>query len=226
MPRRGARIRVILTASQTSSSQRLASALLLGGFEISALVNTGQDAVDAALTHRPDVAVLDVDMPEGGTWAATEISLRLPQTHIVMLAASLDDERLLEALRAGVSGCLSRDGDPEELPAVVRAVVSGDAAIPPRLTARVLDELRREGRAAGRERRPVDRLSARERQVMTLLSAGRTTEQVAAALYVSTTTVRVHVSGALRKLRVSDRESAFNIIRGAEPGPGQLSEPG
>jgi DNA-binding NarL/FixJ family response regulator len=154
-------------------------------------------------------------MPGSGIYAAKQISRALPQTAIVMLTQSREDEDLFDSLRAGASGYLLKDTDPAKLPDVLRGVLAGEAAMPASLVTRVLREFQGPRRRLLPSRSSAaTKLSPREFEVMELLGQGDSTEEVANKLFVSPTTVRVHVSTVLRKLRVKDRESAFNLLRG------------
>ena len=110
---------------------------------------------------------------------------------------------------------LLKGSDPSELPGLLKDVLAGKAAMPATLMARVLEEFRATKKSVLRtSSAAADKLSAREREIIGLLADGLSTDEVAKKLFVSPTTVRVHVSSVLRKLRVKDRESAFRLIRG------------
>jgi DNA-binding NarL/FixJ family response regulator len=193
---------------------RIRSALEAGGCEVCAEAADAAEAVRLVLEHQPDVALLDIHMPGSGIQAAQAISREVPQTAIVMLTQSTEDEDIFDSLRAGASGYLLKDTDPAELPDALRGVLAGEAAMPPALVTRILQEFRGPSRRRFvRKSAAAAKLSAREWEVMELLSHGHSTDEVAGRLFVSPTTVRVHVSTVLRKLRVKDRESAFRLLR-------------
>jgi len=178
---------------------------------------TADEAVELAMEHRPDVVLLDIHMPGNGVQAAVRISRRLPDMPIVMLTQSQDDDDLFDSLRAGASGYLLKDRDPAELPGALRGVLAGEAAMDPGLVTRILQEFRAPARRRFVLKPAVaSKLTAREYEIMELLGGGLTTAEVAQRLYLSPTTVRVHVSTVLRKLRVRDRHSAFTLLRGEE----------
>lgn len=194
---------------------RIRQALEEGGCEVCAEGASASEALRLALEHRPDVVLLDIHMPGNGIQAAVQISRALPQTAIVMLTQSMEDDDLFDSLRAGASGYLLKDTDPADLPGALRGVLAGEAAMPARLVTRILDEFRAPSRRRFVLRSAVaSKLSAREWEVMELLGRGLSTEDVAGRLFLSPTTVRVHVSTVLRKLRVKDRDSAFRLLRG------------
>ena len=192
------------------------STLERDGFVVCAEVADGPSAVEAALRERPDVCVLDVHMPGGGIAAAREIAARVPGTAVVMLAASHDDDELFDALRAGAAGYLLKDIDADRLPVALKGVLKGEAALPRRLVARLVDEFRERGR---KRRVPVlaERgalLTSREWDVLELLRAGLTTAQIAERLSISSATVRSHVASIVRKLGARDRQAALRLLDG------------
>lgn len=208
------RPRVVVADDHGPVRQVIADALTAGGFDVVAQASDAYSAVEAAAQHKPDVALLDIHMPGSGIAAAASISSQLPGTEIVMLTASDEDADLFDSVRAGASGYLLKTMDHERLPEALRGVLSGEAAVPRQLVARILEEFRaRPPRRLRRTSALADKLTSREWEVMELLGAGLTTDQVARRLFLSPTTVRVHVSTVLRKLRVKDRESAFGLLR-------------
>jgi DNA-binding NarL/FixJ family response regulator len=194
---------------------RIRLALEQGGCEVVGEGADGEDAVRLVAEHRPDVALLDIHMPGSGIHAAREIVRATPEVAVVMLTQSAEDQDLFDSLRAGASGYLLKDTDPSRLADMLRGVLAGEAAMPPKLVARIMDEFRAPTKKRfGRPSVAAAKLSAREWEVMQLLSEGLSTDDVAQRLFLSATTVRVHVSSVLKKLRVKDRESAFRLLRG------------
>lgn len=209
-------IRVVMADDHAPMRSRIRKALEDGGCVVCGEGASAEDAIRLTLEHRPDVAVLDIHMPGNGIHAAQQISRGAPETAIVMLTQSIDDDDLFDSLRAGASGYLLKNTDPDALPGALRQVLAGEAAMPPRLVTRILDEFRGPTSRPRfmRKSRAASRLSSREWEVMELLSQGVSTEEVGRRLFVSPTTVRVHVSSVLRKLSVNDRESAFRLLQG------------
>lgn len=207
--------RVVMADDHARLRARIRTALEDSGCVVLAEGGTAEEAVALTAEHKPDVALLDIHMPGNGIRAAAEITRQLPDVSVVMLTQSVDEDDLFDALRAGAAGYLLKDADPATLGDSLRSVLSGDGALSPRLVARVLDEFRAPSRRRfGRTSPAAARLSAREWEVMQLLGQGLTTEEVAGRLFLSPTTVRVHLSTVLKKLRVTDRESAFRLLRG------------
>jgi DNA-binding NarL/FixJ family response regulator len=183
-------------------------------FSVCAEVGDAASAIAAALRERPDVCLLDINMPGGGIAAAAEIASQLPDAAIVMLTVSRDDADLFDALRAGASGYLLKDIDPARLPLALEAVLDGEAAMPMGLVSRLVDEFRarsaRRRLLAGRTRGA--RLTDREWDVLDLLRDGHTTAEIAGRLTITPVTVRRHISEILRKLRVPDRAAAVRLL--------------
>ncbi|SER23457.1 response regulator [Lentzea albida] len=177
--------------------------------EVVAEVADGDQAVDAALRLRPDVAVLDISMPRrDGLGAATAI-LAAPgnRTRIIMLTTHDTDEYVHRAMSAGARGFLLKSMPPEEMIAAVRIAARDDVLIDPSIVrrhlARFADTL-----SAPALPGDIDRLTAREREVLLLLSRAHTNSEIAGLLHVGEETVKSHVSSILRKLGLRDRTHA------------------
>jgi DNA-binding NarL/FixJ family response regulator len=133
-----------------------------------------------------------------------------------MITASRDDEDLFDALRAGAIGYLLKDIDPERLGPALRAVLSGEAPLPPSLVLKVMAQFAEAPRRRlGLRAQPaLSALTAREAEVLEQMAAGLSTEEIAQNLLVGPVTVRTHVANVLKKLNVSDREAAVRLARG------------
>ncbi len=183
-------------------------------FEVVAEAADAAAAIERAVEKRPDVCLLDVNMPGSGVGAAWEISARLPQTKIVMLTVSREDHHLFAALRAGASGYLLKDMDADRLPHALGDVLEGKAALPRDLMARLVDEFRDRGprRRQAVAEGPYATLTSREWQVLELLRQGRSTADIAQRLTLSPVTVRTHVNSILRKVRAPNREALIEDV--------------
>lgn len=209
-----ATLRVVLADDHARIRGRVREALEAGGCVVVGEAADADDAVRLTEEHLPDVVLLDIHMPGNGIAAARSIAERVPAVPVVMLTQSAEEDDLFDSLRAGAAGYLLKDTDPRRLPAALRGVLAGDGALSPRLVARVMDEFRAPPkRRFARGSPAAAKLSPREWEIMNLLASGRSTDEVARELFLSPTTVRVHVSTVLRKLRVKDRESAFRLLR-------------
>lgn len=183
-----------------------------GGFEICAEADDAESAVVSAERERPDVCLLDVHMPGSGIRAAEVISHEVPGCAIVMLTVSRMDKDLFDALRAGAAGYLLKDTDPERLPLALRGVLDGEAALPRHLVALVIDEFRERGRRRPLLKRRGVVLTERESEVLDLMADGLSTFEIADRLFIEPVTVRTHVSAILKKLQVSSRKEALQLI--------------
>nr|WP_156001744.1 response regulator transcription factor [Streptomonospora sp. PA3] len=167
----------------------------------------GREAVRLAAAERPDVVLMDIRMPGLDGLAATERILADPalaDVRIVILTTFDLDEYIFDALRMGASGFLVKDTEPEDLLQGVRVVARGDALLSPTVTRRLIADY------AKRPRRPVpsarlEELTEREREVLALVGAGLSNEEIAQRLVVSPATAKTHVSRTMVKLRVRDR---------------------
>jgi DNA-binding NarL/FixJ family response regulator len=211
-------VRIVIADDHPPTRAGIARALDGDEFTICAEAFDARTAVDAALSHRPDLCLIDVHMAGSGIAATREITTRLPETAVIMLTVSRNDEDLFDALRAGAAGYLLKDMNPDRLPDAIRGVLNGEAAMPRMLVAQLIDEFRERGRRRrlflGR-RRPVD-LTSREWEVLVLMREGLSTTEIAARLFIANPTVRTHIASILRKLQASDRKDALRLIAAAE----------
>jgi DNA-binding NarL/FixJ family response regulator len=167
----------------------------------------GEEAVRLARRLTPDVVLMDIRMPRLDGLAATRTIAsdeRAAGVRIVILTTFELDEYVFEAIRAGASGFLVKDTEPVELLRAVRAVAAGDALLSPSVTRRLIAEF------ATRAKEPaatkaLDALTDREREVMSLVGAGLSNEEIAERLYMSPATAKTHVSRAMIKLGARDR---------------------
>ncbi len=176
----------------------------------------GRAAVERALEARPDLILMDIDLPEvSGIEATREIVGWLPQTKVVMLTVSSAEEDLYESLRAGAVGYITKDATQEEIVDAVREGYQGALPLTPAMASRVLAHFRSLGPAAPEGSLAV--LSGREREVLALLSRGLRDKEIAYQLMISPATVKKHVEHILKKLQVRTRAEATALL-GAERG--------
>lgn len=173
-------------------------------FNVIAQASSGEEAVDLALRLRPDMVLLDITMPRmGGIAAAGKIAAAMPEVRIVMLTVSENQESLMSALKAGAHGYILKGVSASELRAITRCVAGGDAYVPPALAAEMLTELSRP--------HPPDSLSgltAREADVLKLLSQGLTNREIGERLHLAEKTIKHHMTNILQKLHVRTRTEA------------------
>jgi DNA-binding NarL/FixJ family response regulator len=180
--------------------------------EVVAEAATGTDAIRLVEELDPDVVVMDLAMPELGGLAATRRLTELgARARVLVLTMSEDDDSVLAALRSGAGGYLLKGADADQVLSAVRAVARGHAVFGPHLAVRMLAFF-----AGPRALRPDDlpALSAREREVLSLLAEGMSNADIGRALFISPITVRNHVSSIFAKLQVTNRHQAMLRARG------------
>ena len=173
---------------------------------------TGTEALRLVEELDPDVVVMDIAMPElSGLEATRLLAERAARTRVLVLTMSEDDESVFAALRAGAGGYLVKGAEPEQVVSAVRAVALGHAVFGPHLAARMLSFFAEPRRSAPDL---PEGLSAREREVLTLLAEGQSNAEIGRALFISPITVRNHVSNIFAKLQVTNRRQAMLRARG------------
>jgi DNA-binding NarL/FixJ family response regulator len=210
-------IRVLLADDQ--ALVRAGFRLLLesaGDIAVIAEAANGGEAVALTREHAPDVVLMDINMPEVDGVTATHVIAgdpRLAATKVVVLTTFDDEETVFAALRAGASGFLVKDVEPEELLQAVRVVARGDALLSPSVTRAVIAAFTAKGglpssrppRASGAAPPGLASLTEREREVVGLVASGLSNDEIARKLVVSPLTAKTHVSRAMTKLNARDR---------------------
>ena len=188
----------------------ITSTLRDAGFEVVAEATDGREAVEAVELRRPDLVLLDVLMPRvDGIDAALRIAASAPETVIVMLTGARDESTALRGLRAGAVGHLSKDIELEALPRALRSALDGEAAISRTMAMRLVELLRHSGSTGMRPVRSP--LTAREWEVLDLVCAGRSNDEIADEFVLSLETVKSHIKSVLRKLGVHSRQEAAAV---------------
>jgi DNA-binding NarL/FixJ family response regulator len=212
-------IRVVIADDHPVYRDGLAALLgSVDGLEVVGTASTGAEVVEVARGACPDVVVMDVRMPDlDGVEATRRVTGEQPHVGVLVLTMSEDDETLLAALRAGARGYLLKGANQREIVRAVTAVAEGQAIFGPAIAARVAELFAAPAQPAAQG--PFPQLTAREREILDLLAAGRSNQQIAAALFLSPKTVRNAVSNVFAKLHVADRAEA--IVRAREAGLGR-----
>lgn len=213
--------RVVLADDHVPTRTGVRLALEGKGFRIVAEVGTAQAAIEEAIRHRPELCLLDLSMPGGGIPAAQRIHAEVPETKIVVLTVSLNENDLFEAVLAGASGYILKDASPARLPLVLRGVLAGEGALPRNFERRLIEEFRAREIAEARRRRFMPRrrrlpaeLTRREWEVLELISDQLPTTVVAQRLGITEVTVRRHISSVMHKLDVPNRAGAVRLLSG------------
>ena len=173
----------------------------LDGVELVAEAANGEEAVALCETHKPDVVLMDLEMPVlDGIGATRRITDADPRVAVVVLTSFSDRERILGALDAGAVGYVLKDAEPDELERAVRAAARGEAPLDPRASRALL-----QARSAAS---PLDSLSVREREVLELVARGLPNKLIARELEISEQTVKTHLTNVFRTIGVTDRTQA------------------
>jgi DNA-binding NarL/FixJ family response regulator len=209
-------IRVLIADDHPLVRQGLKAALAsMPDVEIVAEAATGQTAIREAVLHQPDVVVMDLQMPDlNGIEATRELRRALPSAAVLVLTMFDDDDWVFAAMRAGARGYVLKGAEQQEITRAIMAVAAGEAIFGPAVATRVLAYFTAPPRAPA----PFPELTAREREVLDLLAAGRNNRQIADQLSLSGKTVANHISAIFAKLQVADRTQA--ILRARDAGLG------
>jgi NarL family two-component system response regulator LiaR len=213
-------MRVIVADDDPFARRMIKESLQRAGIIVVAEAHNGHQAVELTLFYHPDVVLMDVVMPElDGIQATKRIMEEIPGQLVVMLTSSDEDEMGFVGLRAGAVGYLSKDLDVEVLPQALEGARDGQAAISRRLSMQLIQELRRVPEPTTGMRPVKSPLTPREWEVIDLLYEGRTTDEIADTLVLSTETVRSHIKNLMRKLGARSRQDAVALahrMRGGE----------
>jgi len=204
------KIRVLLADDQAMLVAALSTILnAQDDIEVVATANTGSEAVTAALSHRTDVAILDIRMPGmDGIAAAQAILSRVPECRIIMLTTFNEEELVAQSIAAGAHGFLLKDADPEVLVGAVWDVAKGESVLASQVTGPVLEAYRTaltRGQLSAQERQGLSLVTRREMEVLSLIARGATNSEIAAEMVIAETTVKTHVSSLMAKLAARDR---------------------
>ncbi len=211
----GLQIRVMVVDDHPLVRSAVARAISGDGMAVVAEASTAEEALVLAPQVAPDILLVDIALPGmSGVELVRELAPRLPATRIVMLTVSSADRDVAAAMRYGASGYLTKDLSPEALARALHATQTGELVIPRRLAARLLAKVIRQAPPTSPgEDATLDRLTARERDILRLLSDGLSDRDIATALTISRRTVESHVSSILRKLEVRNRTEAARRYR-------------
>lgn len=210
-------IRVVVVDDHQIVREGLVALLgALEGIEVVGTAADGQDAVHVVGEARPEVVVMDIQMPRlDGIEATRFVTGRQEGVRVVMLTMNEDDDTILAAMRAGASGYLLKGAGAEEVERAIRSAAAGGVVFGASLAARVAELFGRMRAPARPAEVPFPELTERERLVLDRLAAGRTNDQIAGELYVSNKTVRNAVSSVYAKLHAGGRAEAIAKARDA-----------
>ena len=175
--------------------------------------NDGEEALTQCAATPADVVLMDVQMPvRDGISATAEIASTLPETKVIILTTFDDEDYVVAGLRAGASGFVLKDAEPEELLSALRTVYRGDAVISPRATKRLVHSMRDDSTdtlsISGADRRVLESLTAREQEILEAIGMGWSNTEICERMFISMPTVKTHVGRVLAKTSSRDRVHA------------------
>lgn len=202
------RIRLLLVDDHEVVRAGLGSLLAQHGeLEVVGEAGTVAAAIEAAEKHRPEVALLDVRLPDGSGFEACRRLHQLnPPVRVIILTAFTDDEIVMQAIGSGAEGYLLKEIDEQGLVRAIKEVAEGRSILDPAVTRRVLNRVKEGGSAA--QPGKLDRLSAQERRVLELVAQGKTNKEIGLAMSLSDKTVKNYLSNLMEKLQLSRRSQA------------------
>ncbi|MFI5735226.1 response regulator [Kribbella sp. NPDC051587] len=206
-------VRVVLADDHPVVRAGLAALLTsLPGIEVVGVASNGREAVREVITSRPDVAVLDLQMPDLDGFAATrELARSAPEVAVLVLTMFEDDDSVFAAMRAGARGYLVKGAEQDEIARAIRAVAAGEAIFGPGVARRVLGFFAAPAATA----EPFPELTSREREILDLLAAGLSNPAIGDRLHLASKTVANNVSAIFTKLGIADRATAIIQARNA-----------
>jgi DNA-binding NarL/FixJ family response regulator len=187
------------------------------GLRVVGEAGTVAQAIEVALREKPDVVVMDVRLPDGsGVEACREIRSELPETRMIMLTSYADEEAVMASILAGASAYLLKQTRGQQLAEAVEAVARGESLLDPKVTMRVLDQVRNLSSATAGDKQ--SQLNENEFKILKLIAEGKTNKEIASEVYLSDKTVKNYVSSILSKLNLRRRSEAAAYIARRLPG--------
>ena len=199
-------MRIVLVDDQPLVRNGIASLLRARGFDVVGEAGDGQEALEIIRRARPDLVLMDLQMPVlDGLGATRLLRTEIPEVRVVILTVSDDEQDLFEAVKSGALGYLLKDLEAEAFFEAIEAVGRGESVVPPRLARGLWAEFTRVATSDVPPEAERERLTEREQEVLALVAAGRTNREIAEQLTISENTVKFHMRGILDKLHLRNR---------------------
>jgi DNA-binding NarL/FixJ family response regulator len=202
-------MKVLLADDHALFRAGIASLLGAAGHEVVGEAGDGIAALERTRELRPDLVLMDITMPRcGGLEATRLIKAEMPEVKIVIVTVSQDDADLFEAVKSGAEGYLLKDMSNEDFERTLKGIAEGEAPLSQGLAGKILEEFARVSRGEGAAEGERDALTDREREVLQLVTEGKTNREIAAALFIAESTVNFHMKNILSKLHLRNRAEA------------------
>ena len=202
-------LRVLLADDHPLFREGVAALLQSHGYEVAGMVGDGQAVIEQARLLKPDLILMDINMPHLDGLAATSVlSQELPSTPVIMLTVSDDDARVFDAVKSGAKGYLLKNTSSQTFFAMLDGIAAGDAPIPRGLADKILKEFDAPGAEVPTSPSASEHLSEREIGVLRLVSEGLTNREIGVRLGVSENTIKFHLKNILQKLHLRNRAQA------------------
>ncbi len=206
-------MKILLVDDHTLFRESLQSLLNLHGYQVVGTAGDGLEALEKARRLHPDLILMDIEMPGcDGLTATRLIKAEMPDTKIVMLTVAQQDEVLFESLKSGASGYLFKSSRASQLLSHLSQLTEGQAALSPGLAEKILEEFARMGRQLESNLEQVEEtadLTARQREILTLIVQGMTYEEMGKTLCLSERTIRYHVGEIIQRLNLENRSQVI-----------------
>jgi DNA-binding NarL/FixJ family response regulator len=212
-------MRVLLVDDHVLVRNGIASLLTANNIEVAGEASDGLEALEKTRQLKPDIVLMDIKMPRyNGLEATRLIKAEMPQTKIVILTVSDDDEDLFEAIKSGAEGYLLKNIKAKEFLALLAGVAKGEAAISPLLATKIIEEFSRQMKEAVAHP-SVSELTEREIDVLKLVTDGAINKEIATTLYITENTVKYHLRNIMEKLHLRNRAqvAAYAVSKGIIP---------
>lgn len=215
-------MRILLVDDHPLLLDGLKSLLTLRGMEVVGTAGDGLEAIEKARALKPEVILMDIDMPRlNGLMATRLIKTEQPDAKIVMLTYSENDEDLFEAIKSGACGYLLKADQTDKFFDLLSGLMRGEVPLSPSLANRVLKEFARQASASGPSQQTIDRgeaLTPRQIEVLTLVAQGLTYKEVGEKLFLSERTIKYHMGEIISRLQLENRRQVIEYARGLNLG--------
>jgi DNA-binding NarL/FixJ family response regulator len=202
-------VRVVIADDHALVRDGMASLLTAWGFDVVGQARDGVEAVDRARSLRPDLVLMDINMPMmNGREATRLIKAEMPDVKVVIVTVSDDDENLFEAIKSGAQGYIHKGTPGDEVGELLMGIAQGRPALSPGLAAKILEEFAGAHEPRARKSDGLDPLTERESEILVAVSSGKTNKEIAADFTISTNTVNFHMKNILSKLQLRNRAQA------------------